>query len=149
MGVSFSFILLMLLYFFSLHVYIYFTSFVIGPFTFPPRPPPLCEARDKNGFLLASVSTTLFGAPLSLPPSPHLHLPALPSRFHTTCYRACHLWLLAHWSLELRMLPRCVRINSRSTCTLSSSSCGSTTLYRSRLCGTGRYPPPTIPMLVT
>ena len=25
----------------------------------------------------ASVSTTLFGAPLSLPPSPHLHLPAL------------------------------------------------------------------------
>ena len=28
-------------------------------------------------------------------------------------------------------------------------SCGSTTLYRSRLCGTGRYPTTTIPMLVT
>jgi len=87
----------MLLYFFSLHVYIYFTSFVIGPFTFPPRPPPLCEARDKMDFFCLRLHNLTRGTTLpptiTTPPPPRI-TPHYRQGFASLVYRACHLWCL-------------------------------------------------------
>jgi len=112
---------------------------------FSSSPSPTLRSTRQDGFILPPSPLPYSG---HHSPSHHHHTstsphyPTLSSRFCITCLSCMPSVVLAHWSLVFvsTLAPHVHFLHP---------SCGSTTLYRSRLCGTGRYPTTTIPLLVT